>query len=90
MTTRTIHGIPLHRDKDYWIGQIDGEKWVFEQFGPSRRWRGWTWDHLTGCPVSLTLANAIRWVQSNRRDIGAKLKVRREHQTRMVDPPESA
>jgi hypothetical protein len=86
MTTRTICGVKLHRDKGYWIGPIDDVKWVFEQFGPSRRWRGWTWDHQTGCPVTLTLADAIRWVQANRAAIAAKLRVRREHGTRMVDP----
>ena len=74
----TVAGVRLRAEKGCWIADhLEGEKWVFEYIPRSRRWRGWTWDHLTGTGWNRSLSRTIRWVVSHREEIAAKLKARR-------------
>jgi hypothetical protein len=72
----TVAGVRLRAEKGYWIADhLEGEKWVFERL--PKGWRGWTWDHLTGCGTKPTLRRAIQWIVEYREEIAEKLKVRR-------------
>jgi len=68
-----------------WKMIVAGETWIVSEITP-RRWQGFTEDHLTGTPRLRHQSEVVRWILRNQQDWVAKLRVRREQGTRMVDP----
>jgi len=87
--TRTVAGIGLTHGltsdgKSEWRGFVAGEPWVFFQKA-YRLWQGYTQDHLTGMQ-SISLSRLVGMVVGAEGEWKAKLRVRRQAGTRMVDP----
>jgi hypothetical protein len=87
--SRTVTGVSLEPaffgEQRGWKGVVAGEPWCFVQKA-TKRWGGFTRDHLTGTPVLLSLEKLVAWVIEHQAEWQAKLKVRRKAGTRMVDP----
>jgi len=85
--TRTVEGVKLRRHPvEGWLGEVDGEEWHFYSSASRKNWKAYTTDHLTGGGNHVSLRAIIRWVLLHRGEWKAKLKVRRQAKTRMVDP----
>jgi hypothetical protein len=68
-----------------WRVIVGPEAWILTEV--SRRiWQGFTEDHLTGTPRLRHLSAVLRWILDHQEEWEAKLRVRREQGTRMVDP----
>jgi hypothetical protein len=68
-----------------WRTIVGAEVWVLTLVG-SRIWQGFTEDHLTGTPRMRHLGAIVHWILDHQEEWEAKLRVRREQGTRMVDP----